>query len=78
METWRSLDAVWLLSLSDASLFQCHPPGYKVLTGTDHDVSLIIFQSVGKCFLANINANPKIKARSKYMGSKPWGRTSLE
>lgn len=78
METRRSLDVGQLLSLVDTSFFQCHPAGYKVLTGMDNDISLTVFQSVAECFLENIIANLKVKAQSKYMGSKHRGRTSLE
>lgn len=74
----RSLDVGQFLSLIDTSLFQCHPAGYKVLTGMDNNVSLIVFQSVADCFLENIITNLKVKAQSKYMGSKHRGRTSLE
>ena len=51
----------------------------QILTGRDHGVSLTIFQNGAKYFLANIKANLKKKAHSKYMGSKPrWRRISLE
>lgn len=78
MDAWRSQDAVCILSFIDVSLFQCHPAGYKVLTGMDHEVSLTIFQTVVECFLENMEANLKIKAQNKYMGSKHRGRTALE
>lgn len=78
MDAWRSQDAVRILSFIDTSLFQCHPAGYKVLTGMNCEVSLTIFQSVVECFLENMEANLKIKAKNKYMGSNHRGRTTSE